>query len=235
CYYTAQRRSSLSFLSRMTSTYRVLFAILLLPLCSPFPSHQQRPPSFSNSLSFTRKIRTRVQNLLLQYNGQQLGDEQFEDRDLALHTLPSISMNYTHWLQMQDWERLSQASRDLQTFWAHLDIKCQQLEAERQNQGGAPGVGLQGQPAPTLAQSMLRVQMDLRDLIQQVDTQVHAVIQVTSDTSSIPDPNLEINLDPASSQLWSSRLQGYVILRDLSRYLGKLARDFTLLASTQRS
>lgn len=31
--------------------------------------------------------------------------------------------------------------------------------------------------------------------------------------------------------VWSSRVEGYVILRDLDLYLTKLARDFLLLAS----
>ncbi|KAL4608473.1 interleukin-27 subunit alpha-like [Arapaima gigas] len=232
----------------MTSVHQLLFALLLLAGCSAVPLHQ-KTASFSTSLSFTRKIRAQVQNLLLQYKGEQLGDEQFEDRDLTLKSLPSITMEYTYWLQMQDWERLSQAKQDLQTFWAHLDIKRGQLqEEEKEKQRGKQGLRLRGRPAPPLTQAMLSVQMDLRDLIQQVDSQV---APGTSSLASASSPSLEttqepilgqIPWDPAhgapllpSLQLWASRLQGYVILRDLSCYLGKLARDFTLLASEQRS
>lgn len=37
--------------------------------------------------------------------------------------------------------------------------------------------------------------------------------------------------DTGPKTVWSSRVEGYVILRDLDLYLTKLARDFLLLAS----
>ncbi len=40
-----------------------------------------------------------------------------------------------------------------------------------------------------------------------------------------------LNPETSSKTLWDSRVEGYVILRDLDLYLTKLARDFLLLAS----
>lgn len=37
--------------------------------------------------------------------------------------------------------------------------------------------------------------------------------------------------DTGPKTVWSSRVEGYIILRDLDLYLTKLARDFLLLAS----
>lgn len=48
---------------------------------------------------------------------------------------------------------------------------------------------------------------------------------------TIPPVNVPPNRKTSSKILWDSRVEGYIILRDLDFYLIKLARDFLLLAS----
>lgn len=43
-----------------------------------------------------------------------------------------------------------------------------------------------------------------------------------------------VNPETSSKTVWDSRVEGYIILRDLDLYLTKLARDFLLLASRTR-
>lgn len=140
---------------------------------------------------------------------QQLGDRNFEDKSLALSTLPNLSTDFHRWLQLkvgvchvneirpsyiydfmtiklqgnmcmyfkhkmwvkkpfimcpwciQDWERLTEASRNLHTYWVHLDRKRVQLERDN------------GQPRtakiPTCMES---IQLDIKDLMRQVNSQV---------------------------------------------------------------
>lgn len=49
--------------------------------------------------------------------------------------------------------------------------------------------------------------------------------------ASPPPGNAALTRDTGPKTVWDSRVEGYVILRDLSLYLTKLARDFLLLAS----
>lgn len=50
--------------------------------------------------------------------------------------------------------------------------------------------------------------------------------------SSWIKPTSPTSMNPESSKtVWDSRVEGYIILRDLDFYLTKLARDFLLLAS----
>lgn len=46
-----------------------------------------------------------------------------------------------------------------------------------------------------------------------------------------PPGNAPLPSDSHPKTVWDSRVEGYVILRELDRYLTKLARDFLLLAS----
>lgn len=46
-----------------------------------------------------------------------------------------------------------------------------------------------------------------------------------------PPGNATLSSESHQKTVWDSRVEGYVILRDLDRYLTKLARDFLLLAS----
>uniref|UniRef100_A0A3B1JZJ6 Ciliary neurotrophic factor n=1 Tax=Astyanax mexicanus TaxID=7994 RepID=A0A3B1JZJ6_ASTMX len=158
----------------------------------------------------------------------------FEDRRLVLNTLPSITIKYRTWLQMEDTERLSSASRDLNTFWSHLESQRQKLEMEmEEGREGAADRTMQrrnkrGRPQLSLPQSMLGVQLDLRDLMRQVNSQFF-----TPDTLAETPPSLtrsaKFTTQVSGPSRWVSRLEGYVILRDLERYLTKLARDYTLL------
>lgn len=43
-------------------------------------------------------------------------------------------------------------------------------------------------------------------------------------------PTAPLNPQTRSKTVWDSRVEGYIILRDLDLYLTKLARDFLLLA-----
>ena len=71
---------------------------------------------------------------------------------------------------VQDLERLTGASRDLNTYWSHLDRKRKQMERE----GVTTGHG--SKPAsrtpPTLPQSFSRIQREISDLVNQVNFQV---------------------------------------------------------------
>lgn len=46
-----------------------------------------------------------------------------------------------------------------------------------------------------------------------------------------PPGSAALTNESHSKTVWDSRVEGYIILRDLDRYLTKLARDFLLLAS----
>uniref|UniRef100_A0A3B1J7F2 Ciliary neurotrophic factor n=1 Tax=Astyanax mexicanus TaxID=7994 RepID=A0A3B1J7F2_ASTMX len=160
----------------------------------------------------------------------------FEDRRLVLNTLPSITIKYRTWLQMEDTERLSSASRDLNTFWSHLESQRQKLEMEmEEGREGAADRTMQrrnkrGRPQLSLPQSMLGVQLDLRDLMRQVNSQVSSSSEdVTQATTVTASSKAKFTTQVSGPSRWVSRLEGYVILRDLERYLTKLARDYTLL------
>ncbi|XP_026888006.2 uncharacterized protein LOC113591630 [Electrophorus electricus] len=147
-------------------------AVVCEGCCAPVA---QASLSFPNSLRLTRTLRARVQQLLQSYKEQQFGDRNFEDRRLILNTLPSVTINYRSWLQIQDMQRLYIASHNLRTFWEHLEAQRQKLELE-----GEEGREHQSQrrnkrarPQLSLAQSILIVQLDLRDLLKQVSFQVH--------------------------------------------------------------
>ncbi|XP_036392427.1 cardiotrophin-2-like [Megalops cyprinoides] len=193
--------------------------------------YQQRALKFSYSLRFTIRIRTSVQELFLKFKAQELGDPQFEDRRLVLHTLPSISVDYSKWLHMQDVERLGLAARDLRSFWVHLDLQRRQIEEERGERKGQRN---------RLIQAVLAIQVDLQKLAHQINSQLRYLWSVAS-TRPLPCPLSGPTHSPPEKLLllpqflppetWCRRLQGYVILRDLERYLAKLSRDFTLLKS----
>lgn len=74
----------------------------------------------------------------------------------------------------QDNERLRLASHNLQTFWTHLEGQRQQLERERDatEERREQRRGKRGKPQPSLCQSFVSLQIDLRDLMKQVNSQV---------------------------------------------------------------
>lgn len=69
----------------------------------------------------------------------------------------------------QDWERLHAAFWDMQAYWNMLEWKRKQLEREEREQMAGRAVH------NTLPQKMRHVQLDLRDLMSQVSSQVSTV------------------------------------------------------------
>ncbi|KAI3373555.1 hypothetical protein L3Q82_022151 [Scortum barcoo] len=126
-----------------------------------------------------------------------------------------------------DWERLHAAFWDMQAYWNMLEWKRKQLEREeteeREQMAGRT-------VRTTLPQRMRHVQLDLRDLMSQVSSQMSQMrsswVKPTSPRARFP-----LNPDTGSRTVWDRRVDGYIILRDLDLYLTKLARDFLLLAS----
>ncbi|CAB1352669.1 unnamed protein product [Coregonus sp. 'balchen'] len=224
----------------MAVWWRVLFPLFFLTLSWVYPCCSSTPgllQAYSYSLKSTRCTHARVQQLLRRYKEELLDDKQFEDRDLELQTIPSLSTDFYHWLQMKDWERLSAASRDLHTFWAHLDMKRKEMEGDKVEQRAAHRMGSMGKAKLTIPESIQCIQTDLRDLMTKVNFQLRYVN--SSSVSPTSPPALTHPVSPSASHqapsksLWNSRLEGYVILRDLERYLTKLARDFILLKTKQ--
>nr|XP_055055752.1 uncharacterized protein LOC129440416 [Misgurnus anguillicaudatus] len=297
---------------------RCLPVVCILLMCLVFESHssprgQRGSLSFSNSLRLTRAIRTHVQKLLNRYKKQLFGDELFENRELMLSSLPAVTVSYNNWIQMQDIERLQLASHHLQTFWTHLEDQRQQLEKEKDGNRKEPRRDKRGRPQFTLFQSFMALQIDLRDLMRQVNTQLESLTAKQNSDSTSPQPSSlyststsspipSTHTSTASTTLqtsshtdapqsstqftvkstetsiasntklsaetfvgvtvtkptqtstvhhsresqpsvdkqktdvlssgtsrWVQHLKGYVILRDLERYLSRLARDYTIL------
>lgn len=69
---------------------------------------------------------------------------------------------------IQDWERLHAAFWDLQTYWAMLEWKRKQLETEEKQRGAGQVV------RDSLARSFKYIQLDLRDLMNQLKSQVNS-------------------------------------------------------------
>lgn len=79
---------------------------------------------------------------------------------------------------VQDWERLSAASRDLHTFWAHLDMKRREIEREEVGQGAAHRMGSRGKPKPSIPERIQHILTDLRDLMTKVNFQVQTMCAI---------------------------------------------------------
>ncbi|XP_016309067.1 uncharacterized protein LOC107663373 [Sinocyclocheilus anshuiensis] len=279
----------------------ILILICMVSTNSSSPLGHRGALSFSNSLRLTRTIRAGVQKLLSRYKQQVFGDELFEYRELMLSSLPAVTVSYQSWLHMQDTERLRLASHNLQTFWTHLEVQRQQLERERDatNERREQRRGKRGKPQSTLRQSFVSLQIDLRDLMKQVNSQLNS-LSITASTKSpllhplhatsssgpipsmhhstesntvhqtptrtdnprssahsstqsstsmmektsvsLPQPTLASagfiftggsvdtqQTTTAETSSWIQHLRGYVILRDLERYLSRLARDYAVL------
>ncbi|XP_051750185.1 uncharacterized protein LOC127512865 [Ctenopharyngodon idella] len=289
---------------RCLTPFCILILLCMVSTYNSTPLGHRGALSFSNSLRLTRTIRARVQQLISQYKQQVFGGELFEYGDLKLSTLPAVTVTYQTWLHMQDTERLRLASHYLQTFWTHLERQRQQFERERDatNERREQRRDKRGRPQPTLSQSFVGLQIDLRDLMRQVNSQLRSMTQVSASTkspllhhlrstsSSSPTPSMHHSRDStkklqtpsptdnsrssahstvqssqtlnsadrgfisttekttvglsqptlastvetqtttaAAASLWIQHLRGYVILRDLERYLSRLARDYTVL------
>ncbi|XP_018547229.1 uncharacterized protein LOC108893571 isoform X2 [Lates calcarifer] len=179
---------------------------------------------YNSSFRLTKSTRTRVQQLLNRYKEQHLGNKNFEDRNRQLKDLPLLSTDFDSWLKLEDWERLHAAFWDMQAYWNMLEWKRKQLEREGKEQRVA---------RTTLPQSIKHVQLDLRDLMSQVSSQMSYMKSSWVKPTS-PTVRTALNPEPTSKTVWDSRVDGYIILRDLDLYLTKLARDFLLLASKTR-
>ncbi|MGH0182214.1 UNVERIFIED_CONTAM: hypothetical protein FKN15_008751 [Acipenser sinensis] len=184
-------------------------ASLLAPVASQDIFNNRE--SFSQSLTLARKIHTDVHALLSKYKEVHIGSKSFEDYSLLMSSLPTVNLKYTTWLEMEDSERLLVNLKDLHIFWIHVDAKrIYELESVTRSQ---------------LAQNMQELLLDIRDLQYQMKHQLESLETPAPETLSQSVP--EALLNPQNE--WLSKLQGYIILRDLERYLGKVVRDFTLL------
>ncbi|XP_008288166.1 uncharacterized protein LOC103363263 [Stegastes partitus] len=202
-----------------------LALILLSGTLSCVESTARQRNKYNNSFRLTRSTRTRVQEVLRKYKEHQLGEiENFEDRSRPLKDLPVLSTDFSEWLQLADWDRLHAAFWDMQAYWDKLEWKRTQLEKEEKAQMVVQAT------QTTLPQSIKHIQLDLRDLMNQVSSQMRLMksswIKPVSATAQTPS-----NQDSSPKKLWDSRVEGYVILKHLDLYLTKLARDFLLLAS----
>ncbi|XP_028321710.1 uncharacterized protein LOC114475241 [Gouania willdenowi] len=179
---------------------------------------------YNTSFNLTRSTRTGVRHLVAKYKEQELGDKDFEDRSRQLKDLPVLSTDFCDWLKLTDMDRLQSVLGDMQAYSNKLEWKRKQLEEEEKMQLEVPA------GKRSLPQRIWNVQLDLRDLMGQVMSQIsylkNSGVKPTSATTRRP-----LNPESGSITLWDSRVQGYIILRDLDLYLTKMARDFLLLGS----
>ncbi|XP_039610947.1 uncharacterized protein LOC120530588 [Polypterus senegalus] len=169
--------------------------------------------AYSQSLALSRKMHQDVRILLLKYKQQQMGTQSFEDFSFLMASLPVINMNFSYWLNMEEGKRIQLIIKDLKVFQSHIEAKCLYEEQHlHQSQ---------------LVQDLQLIKCDISDLVFQMHLQLKSL--------NVPVPVVSEPLVPKSllnPQLeWNSKLQGYIILRDLEQYLGKVVRDFTFLKS----
>ncbi|XP_042355543.1 uncharacterized protein LOC121952784 [Plectropomus leopardus] len=242
------------YLFQMTVWWQALILLCWVLNCveSTSPSPLLQRNKYNNSFRLTRSTRNRVQQLQRKYKEQRLGNKHFEDKSWQLEDLPSLSTDFYSWLKLtvsvffivseyfhrknclvaflqkvlRDWERLHAAFWDMQAYWNMLDWKRKQLEKEEKEQMVARAVGT------TLPQSIRHIQLDLRDLMSQVSSQMSYMRTTWTKPTS---PTSPLNVQTRSNTVWDSRVEGYVILRDLDLYLTKLARDFLLLSLNTHS
>ncbi|XP_044079606.1 uncharacterized protein LOC122888802 [Siniperca chuatsi] len=212
-------------LFQMTVLLRALILLYCVLHCveSSAPSPVLQRNKYNNSFRLTRSTRTRVQQLQRKYKEHQLGNKHFEDRSRQLKGLPLLSTDFYSWLKLTDWERLHAAFWDMQAYWNMLEWKRRQLEEAKEQMAGQV-------VRTTLPQCIRHVQLDLRDLMSQVSSQM-SYMQSSWKKPTSPTVRAPLNPETSSKTVWDSRVEGYIILRDLDLYLTKLARDFLLLAS----
>ncbi|XP_054610332.1 uncharacterized protein LOC129168744 [Dunckerocampus dactyliophorus] len=174
---------------------------------------------YNDSFLLVRSTRSRVQQLLNKYKEHQLGNKHFEHRGGHLKDLPVLSTDFYSWLQLPDWERLHAALSDLQSYKNMLEWKRKGLEKEEKDKRHVHS---------TLSQSITHIELDVRDLMSQVSSQMSHIKGRKLTFPTARTPSSQAN---NSKTVWESRVEGYIILRDLDLYLTRLARDFLLLAS----
>ncbi|KAL2094249.1 hypothetical protein ACEWY4_008968 [Coilia grayii] len=154
---------------------------------------------------------------------------------LILHKLPPCHT---------DAERLCWDADGLRTFWVHLETQRHLLQREAST-ARARTTQRRGRGARAhsdLCLSIQHIQMDLRDLLKQVNAQLTLLNSTNTDLglpcsaravpvrvtqSSSPTATSPPRRTPRS--LWAQRQEGYVVLRDLNRFLFRLALDFNFL------
>ncbi|XP_053702470.1 uncharacterized protein LOC128748100 [Synchiropus splendidus] len=191
----------------------ILLLFGLLSGSAPTPVLQME--TYEDAFNLTRTTKVLVKQVLKSYTRQQLGDEDFEDRSRQLRDLPELSMEFYSWRQLTDWERLQRALTDMQAYWNRLEWSRTQLEKESKSTDAS------------LPDGIRHIQLDLRDLM------VEVISQMSRLNSSWIKPTVPAAVKPLrrATQDWDRRVEGYVVLRDLSLYLIRLARDFLLLES----
>nr|XP_049597878.1 uncharacterized protein LOC125981876 [Syngnathus scovelli] len=108
----------------------------------------------------------------------------------------------------------------MQVYKSKLELKRKELEMEEKEKT----------VNNILTQSIKHIELDLRDLMSQVSSQM-TCIKSSERQANFPTIRTPLNQSTTSKTLWEKRLEGYIILRDLDLYLTKLARDFILLGS----
>uniref|UniRef100_A0A3P9JYL6 Ciliary neurotrophic factor n=1 Tax=Oryzias latipes TaxID=8090 RepID=A0A3P9JYL6_ORYLA len=206
-----------------------LFSTVLFVCCileSTVESTQVQRNRYTNSFSLARSTRSRVQQLLKKYKEQELGNLDFAGRSQQLTDLPLLSTDFDSWLQLSDWDRLHAAFLDMQAYWNILERKRVDLEKEEKAHSWLRKTRI------SLPQRFKHIQLDLRDLMNQVSSQM----RFTRRSWMKPTPAaVHLNSERSPRADWDSRVEGYIALRDLDLYLTKLARDFLLLASKRHS
>ncbi|XP_072445294.1 cardiotrophin-2-like [Chiloscyllium punctatum] len=199
----------------MANTWLLLLSVSLFAVSSSTDSSTLNI-TFQRSLTLARKILQEVRDLFIKYKHEKLGSPTFEDYNMMLSSLPTTAIEYMDWLEMQDVDRLLLNTKDLYTFWIHVDFK--RIDELTDCQESA------------MSKSMEVVSLDLRDLISQLNSQISALNSTSPEPQDLTLPNNVLN--PGHD--WHSKLQGYIIFRDLETYLNKVIRDFTLLKTKYR-
>ncbi|XP_072326333.1 uncharacterized protein [Scyliorhinus torazame] len=218
CIVLLNTNPCLFLVSGTMNTAATLLFLALATVSSPAPMGQTSlSTAFTQSTTLSRKTLQDVRTLIGEYKLVKIGNPMFEDYNLKLQSLPNSQMGYGHWLEMQDGERLQQNWEDLQVFWMHVDAK--RIHELGQTEGSP------------LAHSIEGISLDLRDLIYQLSRQISALNSTSPKPLDLTLPSNILNPDYD----WHSKLQGYIIFRDLETYLNKVVRDFILLKTKYRT
>ncbi|XP_076024599.1 uncharacterized protein LOC143014522 isoform X3 [Genypterus blacodes] len=221
-------KTLLLYLLQMTVRRQAVILLYFILICVEFciaSSTVVHRAKYNNCLHLTKSTRAHVQQLLWTYKEQQLGNKHFEIRSGQLRGLPLLSTDFYSWLKLTDWDRLHAAFWDLNAYRNMLEKKRKQLENEAKETAHTTN---------TLPQSIEYIELDLRDLMRKVRSQMNHV-KNSGTRPTMPTVHSSISPHLKSQMMWDSQVEGYIILRDLNLYLTKLARDFLLLASKTHS
>ena len=139
----------------------------VFPLATFFQKIQKTKTFWAEVLKFLLLLNF-SENLLLQ-NVKTEWNFPFLELQAQIRVLQCVVLSC-----IQDWERLHAASWDLQTYRDMLQWKKQQLEEEQKEQ-------MEGHAAQkTLLRRIGHIQLDLRDLMKQIHSQVPTLIHIYS-------------------------------------------------------